>query len=65
MKFKFKIGKNEYDLTKFKEKLKERQFDELLKDIIEKNAGKSLMTKKKEEEEYIKYIEKKYISYKN
>jgi len=64
MAFKFKIGKNEYDLTKFMENLSKKEFNVLLKDIIEKNAGKSLTTKKKEEE-YIKYIEKKYNSYIN
>lgn len=59
MVFKFKIGKNEYDLTKFRENLSIKEFDQLLKEVIEKNAGKSLITKEREKK-YIRYLEKEY-----
>jgi len=59
IEFKFRIGNHYYNLIKFKEHLSDRQFDELLKEVIEKTAGKSLITKEKEKE-YIKYLEKEY-----
>lgn len=60
--FKIKIGKDEYDLTKFYHKLEDKEFGKFLGEFIRERAGK----KRKYElsEKFKEEIESSYNKYK-